>query len=317
VPSRARPHLRHQLAARGPPLSSGASLTPLGGARTMPRMTIKYRIGIMPGPWPPGRDGADFLWTLTDLCERTDIDSIWLSDRLSSPVPTPEVMTTLAAVAARTTKLKFGPSVMVLPYRTPVVAAKEMATVDWLSRGRLFPAVGVGVELPREFEASGVPFRERGRRTDEAIRVMRLLWTEDEVSYQGEFFKLDRVTVFPKPWQTPPPIWIGGKSEAAQKRTARLGDGWIPSFITPEEFRVGVHQVQELAAAEKREVPEDHFGTLINYTVAATEADAFAMAQPYVPRGRMDEATMRACTAFGPVEMLVSRIEEYAKAGGS
>ena len=279
-------------------------------------MGIKYRVGIMPGPWPPGRDGQ-FLFDLAEFCERSDIDSIWLSDRLSSPVPVPEVMTSLAAIAARTQKLKFGPSVLVLPYRTPVVAAKEMATVDWLSRGRLFPAVGVGVELPREFDASGVPFRERGRRTDEAIRLLRLLWTQDDVSYQGEFFKLDRVTVFPKPWQTPPPIWIGGKSEAAQKRTARLGDGWIPSFITPEEFRVGVQKVQELAAAERREVPEDHFGTLINYAVAASEAEALAMAQPYIPRGRVDETTMRACTAFGPAEVVVSRIEEYVKGGGS
>src|SRR4030095_10287989 len=172
----------------------------------MAAMTMKYRVGIMPGPWPPGREGADFLWSLCDLCEGTGIDSIWLSDRLSSPVPVPEVMTTLAAVAARTEKLKFGPSVIVLPYRTPLVAAKEMATIHWLSRGRLFPAVGVGVELPREFEASGVPFKERGRRTDEAIHVMRLLWTQDQVSFQGEFYKLDRVTIFPQPSQTPPPI---------------------------------------------------------------------------------------------------------------
>ena len=105
-------------------------------------MTIKYRIGIMPGPWPPGRDGAGFLWTLCDMLERSDVDSIWLSDRLSSPAPVPEVMTTLAAIAARTTRLKFGPSVVVLPYRTPVVAAKEMATVDWLSQGRLSPRWG-------------------------------------------------------------------------------------------------------------------------------------------------------------------------------
>ena len=280
-------------------------------------MGIKYRVGIMPGPWPHGRDSGQFLFDLADFCEKSDIDSIWLSDRLSSPVPVPEVMTSLAAIAARTQKLKFGPSVLVLPYRTPVVAAKEMATVDWLSRGRLFPVVGVGVELPREFDASGVPFKERGRRTDEAIRVMRLLWTQDEVSYQGEFFKLDRVTIFPKPWQTPPPIWIGGKSEAAQKRTARLGDGWIPSFITPEEFRIGVQKVQELATVEKRQVPEDHFGTLINYAVAASEAEAAALAQPYIARGRVDEATMRACTAFGPIEVLASRIEEYAKGGGS
>jgi len=280
-------------------------------------MTLKYRIGIMPGPWPAGREGAAFLWTLCDQLERSDVDSIWLSDRLSSPVPVPEVMTTLAAIAARTTRLKFGPSVVVLPYRTPVVAAKEMATVDWLSQGRLFPAVGVGVELPREFEASGVAFAERGRRTDEAIHVLRLLWTQDEVTFHGQFYKLDRISIFPKPWQTPPPIWIGGKSEAAMRRTARLGDGWIPSFITPEELRVGVQKVQDLATAAGRQVPEDHFGTLINYTIADTEEAALAMAQPYIPRGRVDEATMRQCTAFGPVDRLVDRVEEYVKAGAS
>src|SRR5258705_6022647 len=184
----------------------------------MAPMKIKYRIGIMPGPWPPGREGADFLWSLCDLCEHSGIDSIWLSDRLSSPVPVPEVMTTLAAIAARTTSLKFGPSVIVLPYRTPVVAAKEMATVDWLSQGRLFPAVGVGVELPREFEASGVSFAERGRRTAEAIQVLRLLGPQDEVTFHGEFSKLDRITALPNACQTPPPIWIGGQRGAARCR---------------------------------------------------------------------------------------------------
>ena len=278
---------------------------------------IKYRIGVMPGPWPPGRGGVDFLWALTEFLERSDIDSLWLSDRLSSPAPVPEVMTTLAAVAARTERLKLGPSVVVLPYRTPVVAAKEMGTLDWLSRGRFFPAVGVGVELPREFEASGVSFRERGRRTDEMIKVMRLLWTEQEVTFHGEFFRLERITVFPRPWQTPPPIWIGGKSEAAQKRAARLGDGWIPSLITPAEFRAGVDRVKELARAEGRAVPEDHFGTLINYAVADTAEAALAMADPYLQRGRVDEDTMRRCTAFGPVEVVLERIEEYVKGGGS
>ena len=278
---------------------------------------IKYRIGIMPGPWPPGRESASFLWTLCAQLERTDVDSIWLSDRLSSPAPVPEVMTTLAAIAARTTRLKFGPSVIVLPYRSPVVAAKEMATVDWLSLGRLFPAVGVGVELLREFDASGVPFSQRGRRTDEAIQVIRLLWTQDEVSFQGEFYKLDRVSIFPKPWQTPPPIWIGGKSEAAMRRTARLGDGWIPSFITPEEMRAGVQKVQDLAAAAGRQVPEDHFGALISFAIADTEEAALAQAQPFIPRGRVDEATMRQCTAFGPVGRLLEKVEEYVKAGAS
>lgn len=280
-------------------------------------MMLRYRVGVMPGPWPAGREGADFLWTLTDWLEKSELDSLWLSDRLSSPAPVPEVMTTLAAVAARTTRLKLGPSVMVLPYRTPVVAAKEMATLDWLSRGRFFPAVGVGVELPREFEASGVPFAERGRRTDEAIQVMRLLWTRDEVTFHGRFFRLDRISVFPRPWQSPPPIWIGGKSEAAQRRAALLGDGWIPSFITPEEFRAGVDRVRELAAAAGREVPADHFGTLVNYAIADTPEAARALAAPWIPRGRVDDATLARCTAFGPPEVLVARLEEYVRGGGS
>src|SRR4030095_13313215 len=293
--------------------SSGLALTHPGRPRTIPPMHIKDRTGIMPGPWPKGREGVDFLWELTDFLERSGLDSLWLSDRLSSPTPVPEVMTTPAALAARTSRLKFGPSVVVLPYRTPVVAAKEMATVDWLSRGRFFPAVGVGVELPREFEASGVVFRERGRRTDEAIRVIRLLWTQDEVTFQGEFYKLDRITLLPKPWQTPPPIWIGGKSEAAQKRTARLGDGWMPSFITPDEFRVGVERVQDLAAAEQRAIPADHFGTLVNFALADTPQRGPARAAPFIPRGRVDESVMRQCVAFGPPEVVAEKIEEYVK----
>jgi alkanesulfonate monooxygenase SsuD/methylene tetrahydromethanopterin reductase-like flavin-dependent oxidoreductase (luciferase family) len=136
-------------------------------------MQIKYRIGIMPGPWPVGSpaDGRDFFWKLIDVCERTTIDSVWFSDRLSSPTPVLEPMTTMAAVAARTERLKFGPSVLVAPFRSPVLAARQLAMLDYLSAGRVLPAVGIGVEQEREFLAAGVPFRERGRRTDEAIRI--------------------------------------------------------------------------------------------------------------------------------------------------
>src|SRR5262244_2563647 len=136
-------------------------------------MRIKYRLGVMPGPWPTGPDGAEFLWRLVDLCETTEIDSLWLSERLSSPLPVPEPMTTMAAVAARTRHLKFGPSVLITPFRPPAVMAREIAMIDYISGGRMLPAVGVGVEQDREFRAAGVPFKERARRTDEAIRIMR------------------------------------------------------------------------------------------------------------------------------------------------
>ena len=161
-------------------------------------MNIKYRIGVMPGPWPadsPGEpDGREFLWRFIDLCERTAIDSVWFSDRLSSPLPVLEPMITMAAVAARTQRLKFGPSVLVAPFRSPVMAARQLAMLDYLSDGRVLPAVGIGVEQEREFQAAGVPFHERGRRTDEAIRIMRQCWEAPDVTFAGEFWRLDRIT---------------------------------------------------------------------------------------------------------------------------
>ncbi len=280
-------------------------------------MRIKYRVGVMPGPWPEAPGDAGFLWRFIDLCEASAIDSLWFSDRLSSPLPVPEPMTTMAAVAARTRRLKFGPSVFVTPFRTPVVAAREIAMIDSMSGGRMLPAFGIGVEAEREFQAAGVPFKERGRRTDEAIAIMRRCWTESEVTFAGEFWTLDRVTVLPRPVQQPLPLWIGGNSEAAMRRAARLGDGWIPSFITPARFAAGVTTVQTLAAAAGREVPADHFGALVYYHLDADPARARAAAAPFIPRGRVDDATLAACTAFGPPDLVRERLEQYIAGGAS
>ena len=280
-------------------------------------MQIKYRVGVMPGPWPAGPEGRDLLWRFIDLCERTAIDSVWFSERLSSPLTVLEPMTTMAAVAARTTRLKFGPSVLIAPFRTPVLAARELAMLDYLSQGRVLPAVGVGVEQEREFHAAGVPFKERGRRTDEAIQIMRRCWAEPEVTFAGQFWTLDRVTVLPRPVQQPLPLWIGGNSEAAMRRAGRLGDGWIPSFITPAQFRVGVEKTCAFAAEARRTVPGDHFGALVNFWLDDDPARARTAAAPFIPRGRVDEATLAACTAFGPPAVLVERLEQYVRAGGS
>lgn len=280
-------------------------------------MRIAYRVGAMPGPWPATADGAGFLWRLVDTCERGGIDSLWFSERLSSPVPVPEPMTTMAAIAARTSRLKFGPSVFVTPFRTPVLAAREIAMIDYLSGGRMLPAFGIGVEHEREFLAAGVPFKERGRRTDEAIRIMRRVWSEDEVSFEGEFWRLDRITVLPRPVQQPLPVWIGGNSEAAMRRAGRLGDGWIPSFVTPEQVRVGVEKTQAFAAEAGREVPADHFGALVYYGLDPDPARARAAASPFIPRGRVDDAILARCTAFGPPALVLERLEEYVRAGAS
>jgi probable F420-dependent oxidoreductase len=280
-------------------------------------MPIKYRIGVMPGPWPSAPAAAELFWRVVDLCERTDIDSLWFNERLSAQTLVLEPVAAMAAVAARTRRLKFGPSVLVTPFRTPVLLARELATIDFLAGGRMLPALGVGVEQESEFRAAGVPFKERGRRTDEAIAIMRRCWTEDEVTFAGEFWQLERVTVLPKPIQRPFPVWIGGNSEAAMRRAGRLGDGWIPSFMPPEPFRVGVEKTQAFAAQAGREVPADHFGTLVYFWLGSDPAAARAAAQPFIPRGRVDEATLERCTAFGPPAVLVERLEEYVRAGGS
>lgn len=280
-------------------------------------MRVRYRVGVMPGPWPSGPDGADLFWRLVDLCERTDIDSLWFSDRLSSPLPVLEPITAMAAVAARTRRLKFGPSVLVAPFRSPVLMARQLAMLDYLSGGRALPAVGIGVEQAREFRAAGVPFAERGRRTDEAIEIMRRCWSEDEVHFHGAFWSLEGIRVQPKPVQRPLPLWIGGNSEPAMRRAGRLGDGWIPSFITPEQLRVGVEKVQAAAAEAGREVPADHFGALVYFGFDDDPARARAAAAPFMPRGRADEATLARCTAFGPPEVLAARLEEYVAAGAS
>jgi probable F420-dependent oxidoreductase len=279
---------------------------------------IKYRIGVMPGPWPTGGEGgADFFWRFVELCEKSAIDSLWFSERLSSPASVPEPVTAMAAIAARTQRLKFGPSVLITPFRTPVIAARELAMIDYLSNGRMLPAFGIGVEQEREFLAAGVPFKERGRRTDEAIEVMRRCWEDDEVTFAGEFWRLDRITVLPKPVQRPFPLWIGGKSKAAMKRAGRLGDGWIPSFITPAEVGAGIEKVQAFARAAGREVPIYHFGTLFYYCLDGDPARARATAAPFVPRGRVDDATLASCTAFGPADLVRERLEQYVAAGAS
>jgi len=283
----------------------------------MAAMRISYRIGVMPGPWPDDADTRGFLWKLVDLCERSPIDSLWFSERLSSPIPVPEPITTMAAIAARTERLKFGPSVLTIPFRTPVVLARELAMIDALSNGRLLPAIGIGAEDERSFRAAGVPMRERARRTDEAIAIMRACWTGEPVHFAGEFWQLDGITVLPKPVQQPMPLWIGGNSDAAARRAGRFGDGWIPSFIAPDRLGEGVKKTLQYAEDAGREFELDHFGALFYYCLDADSAVATATAMPYIPPGRADAETLARCTAFGPPELVRERLEEYVAAGGS
>ncbi|MGZ9188158.1 MAG: LLM class flavin-dependent oxidoreductase, partial [Candidatus Binatia bacterium] len=194
---------------------------------------MKVRIGIQLGQWPSRDIQPEAVLDLVDYFEALDVDSIWVSDRLISAALTLEPITFLSYIAGRLRKMKFGTSTLVLPTRNPVVLAKELATLDFLSQGRLFPAIGLGGEESKDLQAVGINKKERAGRTDEMIVLMRRLWTEENVTFAGKYFSVEDATVMPRPWQkNGPPIWIGGRSEAALRRTGRLGDGWLVSSVS-------------------------------------------------------------------------------------
>ena len=160
----------------------------------------------------------------------------------------------LAAAAGATSAIKLMSAITLVPLYPPPLLAKMVATLDIVSDGRFHLGVGVGGEFAKEFEACGVPVRERGTRTNESLAIMKRLWAEDDVSVEGRFTRLSGVTLSPKPKQQPhPPIWISGRSEAAMRRCARYGNGWLPYMYTPERLADSLGTIAAFAEAAGRE----------------------------------------------------------------
>lgn len=276
---------------------------------------MSVAIGYVPGAYGEGGDDPDFLRRLVELGDRYQYDSLWLSDRIVSDRFSLEPLVALAMVAAWSDRLKFGTSVLALPLRNPVVLAKQIATLDFLSKGRCFPAVGLGQEEPEEYEACGVPKGDRSRRTDEAIALMRRLWQEDSVTHEGQFFACHQVSITPKPcFQPAPPVWIGGRSAAAARRVGRVGDGWLVSGATPAEIRRGREIVFETAAKHDREIEADHIGMLLGYYIDPDADRAAAQSRRYVTRHRPD-ADFTEYSALGDGDTICQVIQRYIDAG--
>jgi probable F420-dependent oxidoreductase len=249
------------------------------------------------------------------LGDKYRYDSIWLSDRIVSDRFSLEPMIALSMVAAYSDRLKFGTSVLALPLRNPVVLAKQVATLDYLSQGRFFPAVGLGQEDPEEYEACGVPKGDRAQRTDEAIKLMRRLWEEDSVTHEGRFFTCHNVSITPKPFLQPsPPVWIGGRSQAAARRVGRVGDGWLVSSATPKEVREGREVVFDTAEQHHREIEEDHIGVLLGYYIAEDYEKAATKAHQFVTRHRPD-VPFTEYTALGTTQQVAELVHRYRDAG--
>ncbi|MFP3906316.1 MAG: LLM class flavin-dependent oxidoreductase [Acidimicrobiales bacterium] len=223
---------------------------------------MKIRIGFGLGTRSQTTDPDRFVALVQDL-ERLGFDSLWVSDRLSGEAPDPVVAMTMAA--ANTTRMKFGMSVMVLPGRNPVVVAKQLASLDRMSKGRLLPAFGLGAAEAVEHQAFGVRREERAKIFDEALPLIRRLWSGEPVDHDGEHFHLEGVRVLPRPVQDPLEVWMGGVAPSELRRVGRLGDGWLPSFCTPAEVGEGIATIRQVAADHEREIEEEHYGVLLAY----------------------------------------------------
>jgi probable F420-dependent oxidoreductase len=171
----------------------------------------------------------------------------------------------LAVAAGRTRHLKLGMSVMVLPGRNPALVAKEMATLDVLSGGRLLPAFGLGAVVPGEQQAFGVERADRASMFDEALGLLRRFWTEDAVDHHGRWYHYEGVGVRPRPRQGHLDVWLGGQAPSELRRIGRLADGWLASFAVPDEADQQRIEVVRAAEAAGREIDPEHFGVLIPY----------------------------------------------------
>lgn len=270
---------------------------------------VKVRVGLGLGPALRVAD----LFDVVDACEDVGLDSLWFTERIAGDVGSPMVM--MAAVAGRTRRLRFGTSAMILPGRDPIRVAKDVATLDVVSGGRVIPVFGLVAPRSGDRRLLRVPHGAAGRWADEALGLMRRLWTEDAVDHQGEWFSVSGLTLGPRPVQSPhPDMWTGGHSPAATARAGRLADGWLPSFVPPDDYGALARQVLDAAAATGRRWDLGHLGMVV----------------PYVPPGRGDEAdgvldaVARRVADRDPASVVVldaealsERIEAYVGAGAS
>jgi probable F420-dependent oxidoreductase len=275
---------------------------------------VSVRIGLGFAAFPFS-DAAAF-WRWIDACEEWGVDSVWLSERLVSAQAFLEPLTTLAAIAGRTSKVKFGMNATVLPLRDPLVLAKECATIDYLSDGRLLPMFGVGNDAAPEWKALGLETKGRGARSNEMLTLLNRLWTGDRVSFDGKYYHYEDVTIAPKPKQQPLPLWIGGSSQAAVERTARYGNGWLAGAAQgPEQIARVVAAIRARSAELGRPLDEDHYGAGFSFRFGSWEEPAVERAvQAYRARAGAD-ADPRNFMAVGGAEDVIELVTRFREAG--
>ncbi len=195
-----------------------------------------------------------------EMVEGLDFDSIWVPETPVTPEPALDCLTTLGAFAQATERVTLGTCAILAPLYSPAMLAKHVATVDFLSGGRIVLGIATGGPS-KMFEASGVDPRERGARTEETLEALIRLWTDRPASYHGRFYSFEDIVMDPQPVQRPyPPIWVGGDVDAALRRTARWGDGFLPAGITPTRYEAAAAKIRRYAGEYGRSASDITMG---------------------------------------------------------
>jgi probable F420-dependent oxidoreductase len=283
----------------------------------------------------PFAQPADIL-PIAELAESLGFDSVWGNDHMTtqryvqrafaSPPNFYEPLVTCTWVAARTRRLRVGTCILVLPMRHVVVAAKQVATLDQLSAGRVILGVGAGA-YREEYEALFPDARRvhRGAIVEEGIQALRQLFTERRATFRGRYVRFEEVECFPKPRQPALPIYAGGNHAEVRRRAGALGDGWLPAVLSPEELRRGVDDVRRAAETAGRDPATidiaPQFAVSIGRTREAAQA-RFRSSQLYQHLESLRGATLREQTGgyedrnlIGSAEAIAERIRQYVRAG--
>ncbi|HZT53953.1 MAG TPA: LLM class flavin-dependent oxidoreductase [Gaiellaceae bacterium] len=263
-----------------------------------------------------GAPDPGFFRAVAELAESVGYESLWAGDHVSFHNPILDVTVALACFAARTERIRIGAGVVLLPLRHPSLVARAFASLDYLSGGRVVLGVGVGGEGGKDFEAVGVAPGERGARTDEAMLALRELFRGPGASFSGRFFSFAGVTIEPAPAQPGgPPLWVGGRSPGALRRAGRLGDGWMPLWVSPERFADGLAEVRRHAQEAGRD-PSSVAAVavcpaLVGERARERLAEHLAARYGMAPDLRLVE---RYCVAGTPAEC-AARVRAYVDAG--
>jgi probable F420-dependent oxidoreductase len=276
-------------------------------------MSVRLGFGLTNYPFDSPR--SYFRWA--EYLEESGVDSMWQSDRLVSTDSYLESLTALATLASCTEKIKFGMNAIVVPLRDPLILAKQCATVDYLSNGRLLPMFGVGYPNAAEWSAIGKSPDHRGSIANEMFQLMERLWTEESVDFDGKYFQYKNASIAPQPVQQPIPLWIGGSSKAAAKRTARLGSGWIGGAASPADVANSIAMIKEELVNVGRTIDEDHYGASIAFRIGSTDDDAVKNSPLLQRTGIGDEIDLNPLFCIGDSAKLVQRLREYVAVGAS